>query len=742
MELSDYISLPEFQYISLSNSGNDFNITESRLSDYDIPSININLNPNSDINDPEVSNEQDNNINLDNNYSGKRIPNYSLVNIHKDNDFDYLKSHILKKNVDIDNISNNLKSVLNDYASRGVRFRITDGYNNKSHNPNSWHYKGEAIDITPIEGEDYGTLLKNMRSHPDLIQKFKDFGYKLHDERKNTGKVWSGSHFHIGKDSKVDINNWDIIKGQKGIKLIKNESDVNESKIDNLAYGKSGIKIKDSNKNKFLKLQLGGYVVKSGDNLKKIASDNRIKYDYLLSNNPQIKNPNKVNIGDTIKLYGDKTEYKGNIFKKLLNIESDDDILPNGYTRKEHDDYQRQLIISGFERLSKSITNKPKINNYKPDINFVIKHEGFRNKLYDDGKGYKTIGHGLRNPEALKMNTISKEESLKFVKQHVDKEVLSYLQKESYWNKLNNNQKNALVSLVYNVGWNKFKKESPNLQKALNNNNFKEAVKHIDHGMNDEGFGGLKNRRQDEQKLFTTSMKQGGIALPSFKYNPLVNNNTNLNKSTYNLTDIKIKSPIVSNYNNVDEQKDNNVNKDIVQQEEQRIPEYKQFNDMPITKSTNTDIYKTKFTTKDIPNFTKVMSQIYFDVLDEMGLPKTNLLNLVRQSAVESNYGTDPRGNGYNLGGIKNFTKDPNRGTVYKGDNISYLNFKDLKDYVTYKVKLLNTKYNAIDAPENEFVDRLHGNNPTKQSYSASRENYFKVFKNMKTLDNEFKKLV
>lgn len=153
------------------------------------------------------------------------------------------------------------------------------------------------------------------------------------------------------------------------------------------------------------------------------------------------------------------------------------------------------------------------------------------------------------------------------------------------------------------------------------------------------------------------------------------------------------------------------------------------------------DIYKTQFKTKDIPYFTKVMSEVYSDVLDELNLPKTNLQNLIRQAAAESDYGLQPRGNGYNLGGIKNFTGNADKGTIFKGDNISYLNFNDLKDFATYKVKLLNDRYNAIKNPASEFVDRLHGNNPGKYSYSSSRDNYFKVFSNMKSLDAAFQAL-
>jgi hypothetical protein len=44
----------------------------------------------------------------------------------------------------------------------------------------------------------------------------------------------------------------------------------------------------------------------------------------------------------------------------------------------------------------------------------------------------------------------------------------------------------------------------------------------------------------------------------------------------------------------------------------------------------NDALYRTKFNEKDITKFTKVMTKVYSDVLDELGLPRTNLVNLVK----------------------------------------------------------------------------------------------------------------
>ena len=50
--------------------------------------------------------------------------------------------------------------------------------------------------------------------------------------------------------------------------------------------------------------------------------------------------------------------------------------------------------------------------------------------------------------------------------------------------------------------------------------------------------------------------------------------------------------------------------------------------------------------------------------------------------------------------------------------------------------RLLNNKYDVFNAKNTtDFVDRLHGNNPSKASYSASKDKYLSALNNMKTLN-------
>lgn len=147
---------------------------------------------------------------------------------------------------------------------------------------------------------------------------------------------------------------------------------------------------------------------------------------------------------------------------------------------------------------------KPKMGNFdiSEAVNFIDKFEGFKDKVYKDGKGIDTIGHGLTDPKYVKKGKITKEESLNGMREHINKQVLPHLSSKPYWKELNDNQKASLVSYVYNIGSGNFNTKSPNLQKALNSKNWEEAAKQMDFGYTDIKNPGLRKRRDEERKLF------------------------------------------------------------------------------------------------------------------------------------------------------------------------------------------------------------------------------------------------
>lgn len=144
----------------------------------------------------------------------------------------------------------------------------------------------------------------------------------------------------------------------------------------------------------------------------------------------------------------------------------------------------------------------------------------------------------------------------------------------------------------------------------------------------------------------------------------------------------------------------------------------------------NLDIYHHFGQTKDKEKeFVNVMKPIYLKALEDNGFPTYNINNIIKQAALESGYGLSPRGNGFNLGGIKG------SGTKYKDGN-SYKDFSNLYDFANYQVKLLNNKYDALTAENaSDYVDRLHGKNKDHASYSASPQGYRSAFSRMIQLD-------
>lgn len=151
-----------------------------------------------------------------------------------------------------------------------------------------------------------------------------------------------------------------------------------------------------------------------------------------------------------------------------------------------------------------------------------------------------------------------------------------------------------------------------------------------------------------------------------------------------------------------------------------------------------------RFKSRNFDEFVSVMYPIFEAAFKKYNLPTTQIQNVLRQSAYESGYGTDPRGaQGYNFGGIKWENNPKSRTFKYKhtthSDGEEYVDFDNLQDYADYKIFLLNDTYHALDAPNtDEFVSRLHGKNPAKKSYSVSADGYRYTLNNMRSFDRAY----
>lgn len=135
--------------------------------------------------------------------------------------------------------------------------------------------------------------------------------------------------------------------------------------------------------------------------------------------------------------------------------------------------------------------------------------------------------------------------------------------------------------------------------------------------------------------------------------------------------------------------------------------------------------------------FVEKMYPIIEQSLVRKGHSINNIENILKQMALESNYGLDARGNGYNLSGIKAWNED--EGTKHF-DGYFYRNFDNYSDYADFYIDLLHNRYNALQATSSDdYIKRLH-NGVNGLKYSADEKAYRKNFKNMKSLSKAIEK--
>lgn len=106
------------------------------------------------------------------------------------------------------------REILDAFEKHGISVRVTSGLRPGSVTANgsqSRHGTGEAIDITPIEGQTWDDLTTAFKNNPELIQFMRDKGWGVLDETDpatmaKTGAT--GAHWHVGKDSTIVSTPW------------------------------------------------------------------------------------------------------------------------------------------------------------------------------------------------------------------------------------------------------------------------------------------------------------------------------------------------------------------------------------------------------------------------------------------------------------------------------------------------------------------------------------------------------
>lgn len=140
-------------------------------------------------------------------------------------------------------------------------------------------------------------------------------------------------------------------------------------------------------------------------------------------------------------------------------------------------------------------------------VNFLKRHEGFRDRTYYDTGGIPTIGYGFTDPKLTTKGYISQKEALRILKDiEIPTRERKLRQQIKSWDKLSKNQKDALISYGFNVGVENWAKSQPKLLAALNEERFTEAAKHMDAVKDAKGniLPGLVTRRKEEQTWFNS----------------------------------------------------------------------------------------------------------------------------------------------------------------------------------------------------------------------------------------------
>ena len=141
---------------------------------------------------------------------------------------------------------------------------------------------------------------------------------------------------------------------------------------------------------------------------------------------------------------------------------------------------------------------------------FITQWEGFRPTAYQDVAGYWTIGYGhliLPNEQHLRTATLTKEQALALKKK--DAGIAEAAIRGQVSAPLNQNQFDALVSLIFNIGSAAFRDST--VKARINAFDTEERITEAWHRWKNAGgktVPGLVNRRKAETELFFTDEKK------------------------------------------------------------------------------------------------------------------------------------------------------------------------------------------------------------------------------------------
>ena len=139
-------------------------------------------------------------------------------------------------------------------------------------------------------------------------------------------------------------------------------------------------------------------------------------------------------------------------------------------------------------------------------LQYLKDKERFVSHVYRDSGGVETIGYGFTDPEIVKRGKLTEQEASNLLEKDIENRRQQLSQQIKTWDKLNQNQQDALISYGFNVGVGNWAKTQPKLLAALNEERFKDASKYMDAVTDRSGavLPGLVKRRQEEQEWFNS----------------------------------------------------------------------------------------------------------------------------------------------------------------------------------------------------------------------------------------------
>ena len=224
----------------------------------------------------------------------------------------------------------------------------------------------------------------------------------------------------------------------------------------------------------------------------------------------------EVEDGEVVKLDNDGTKVYSSM--PLLNGNSPAQLVLNGF--------QPNKVFNAQERYKDNVglkddgTTKYAGGGIHPygrvsenGINLIRSFEGYMPRVYRDSGGIETIGYGETDK-----NFINKYRATGISRQDADAQLRNRAQwfydgvarRTKGWDKLNQQQRDALTSYAYNIGLGGYGAHK-HLLSAIERGDYENAALNINAGFNDARNPGLKKRRIKERNLFI----QGAVGIKS-----------------------------------------------------------------------------------------------------------------------------------------------------------------------------------------------------------------------------------